>query len=102
MFQGDGLVFVGFLVAKCGLIVLILVNVVLEGGNSFTNNYVVSTNLAARADQSICIQLVISTMLQPGGFRWLRLAELFTVLLRALVGPEKGRPKESSIDCGLV
>ena len=90
MFQGNGLIFEGLLVAKSGLIVLILVDVVLEGRNCLPNNYVVSTHLAAWADQTVCIQFVVSTVLQPGSFRWLWLAELFTVLLGALVGPEKG------------
>jgi len=55
VFQGDGLVFEGFLVAEGCLIVLILVDVVLEGGDNFANNYVVSTHLPAWADQSICV-----------------------------------------------
>ncbi len=90
MFQGNGLIFERLLVAKCGLIVLILVDVVLEGRNGFPNNYVVSTHLAAWADQTVCIQFVVGTVLQPRSFRWLRLAELFTVLLGALISPEKG------------
>jgi len=90
VFQRDGLVFESFLVAERCLIVLILVDVVLEGGDYFTNNYVVSTHLPAWADQSVCVQFVISTMFQARGFHWLWLAKLFTVLLGALVGSEKG------------
>jgi len=55
VFQWNRLVFESFLVAESSLIVLILINVVLEGGDDFTNNYVVSTHLSAWADQSICV-----------------------------------------------